>query len=169
MIEKIRKGMLNIADWICIAAQVVIVLVLLIVVIGRYFFRFTPSWAEETALFALTWIGLFSSCIAEYYGTHVRVSFIDGAFPPKVLRIFGIIRYFLKLGFFSVFTYYAVKIFFTTKQRFGAINISYRWQVLPAIFTGLFSLAFLILSTKKVFNDKHNHDTDKDLELLKDE
>lgn len=169
MIEKIRKGILNVADWICLVAQVVIVTVLLIVVIGRYFFRFTPSWAEETALFALTWIGLFSSCIAECYGTHVRVSFIDIAFPPKVLRVFGIIRYFLKLFFFSLFTYYAVRIFLTTKQRFGAIDLSYKWQVLPAIFTGIFSLAFLILGTKKIFKDQHVNDAEKDLELLKDE
>lgn len=169
MIGKIKKGMLNVADWICIAAQVVIVLDLLIVVIGRYFFSFTPSWAEETALFALTWIGLFSSCIAEYYGTHVSVSFIDTVFPPKMLKVLGIIRYFLKLVFFVLFTVFAVKIFITTKQRFGAIDISYRWQVLPAIFTGVFSLAFLILNTRKIFTDKHVDDVEKNLEILKNE
>ena len=169
MIEKIQKGLLNVADWICIIAQVVIVVVLIIVVIGRYFFNYTPSWTEETALFMLTWIGLFSSSIAEYYGTHVRVSVIDNVFPPVVLRAFGIIRYFLKLGFFSFFTYYAFRIFLTTRQRFGALPLSYKWQVLPAICTGLFSLIFLLLSAKKVFTDKHEHDVEKDLEILKDE
>lgn len=169
MVEKIRKFLLNVADWICILAQVTIVVVLLIVVIGRYFFNFTPSWTEETALFALTWIGLFSSCIAEYYGTHVRVSVIDNAFPPKVLRVFGIIRYFLKVAFFTLFTYYACKIFATTRQRFGALPLSYKWQVLPAICTGVFSLIFLLLKTKEIFTDKHEHDAEKDLEMLKDE
>ncbi len=169
MIEKIRKGLLNIADWICIVAQAVIVITLLIVVFGRYFFNFTPSWAEELSLFMLTWIGLFSSCIAECYGTHVRVSVIDSAFPPKVLKVFGIIRYFLKLVFFVLFTYYACKIFFTTKQRFGAIDLSYKWQVLPAICTGLFSFMFLVLRTKEIFTDDHTHDVEKDLEILKDE
>lgn len=169
MIEKIRKGLLNIADVICMVAQIVIVFVLLIVVVGRYFFNYTPSWAEETALFCLTWIGLFSSCIAECYGTHVRVSVIDNAFPPIILRIFGIIRYFLKLAFFALFTYYAIKIFATTKQRFGAIDLSYKWQVLPAVFMGVFSLIFLLLSTKQVFTDKHEHDAEKNLEMLKDE
>ena len=114
MVEKARKIMLGIADGICVVAQASIVIILLIVVISRYFFNFTPSWTEETALFMLTWIGLFSSSIAEYYGTHVRVSAIDSFFPPVVLRIFGIIRYFLKLAFFSAFTYYGIRIFLTT-------------------------------------------------------
>ncbi len=169
MIEKIRKGLLDVANWICTVALIVIILVLLTVVIGRYFFNFTPSWAEETALFCLTWIGLFSSCIAECHGTHVRVSVIDNAFPPKVLRVFGIIRYFLKLIFFILVSYYGIKIFMTTKQRFGAIDLSYKWQVLPAICMGVFSLAFLLLSTKDIFTDKHEHDVEKNLEMLKDE
>ena len=168
MTDKIRKTLLAIADWICIVAQVSIIIILLIVVIGRYFFNITPSWTEETALFMLTWIGLFSSCIAECYGTHVRVSVIDSTFPPVVLRIFGIIRYFLKLAFFTLFTYYACRIFSTTRQRFGALPLSYKWQVLPAICTGIFSLIFLLLRTKEIFTDKHEHDTEKDLEMLKD-
>lgn len=169
MVEKTRKLLLNIADWICIVAQVSIVVILLVVIIGRYFFNYTPSWTEETALFMLTWIGLFSSSIAECYGTHVRISVIDNVFPPVVLRIFGILRYFLKLAFFTLFTYYACKIFSTTRQRFGALPLSYKWQVLPAICTGLFSLIFLVLKTKQIFTDKHEHDVEKDLEMLIDE
>lgn len=169
MVEKTRKLLLNIADWICIVAQVSIVVILLVVIIGRYFFNYTPSWTEETALFMLTWIGLFSSSIAECYGTHVRISVIDNVFPPVVLRIFGILRFFLKLAFFTLFTYYACKIFSTTRQRFGALPLSYKWQVLPAICTGLFSLIFLVLKTKQIFTDKHEHDVEKDLEMLIDE
>ena len=169
MVEKFRKTLLGVADGICIVAQASIVIILLIVVISRYFFNYTPSWTEETALFMLTWIGLFSSSIAECYGTHVRVSVIDNAFPPVVLRIFGIIRYFLKLAFFTLFTYYACKIFNTTRQRFGALPLSYKWQVLPAICTGVFSLIFLVLRTKEIFTDKHDHDKEKDLEMLKNE
>ena len=132
---------------------------------------FTITWItvlQRLSLFMLTWIGLFSSCIAECYGTHVRVSVIDNAFPPIVLRIFGIIRYFLKLAFFTLFTYYACRIFSTTRQRFGALPLSYKWQVLPAICTGIFSLIFLILRTREIFTDKHEHDVEKDLEMLKD-
>ena len=169
MVDKARKLLLGVADWICIIAQISIVIILMIVIIGRYFFNYTPSWTEETALFMLTWIGLFSSSIAECYGTHVRVSVVDNVFPPIVLRIFGILRYFLKLAFFTLFTYYACKIFGTTRQRFGALPLSYKWQVLPAICTGLFSLVFLVLKTKQIFTDKHEHDIEKDLEMLIDE
>ena len=111
MTDKIKKILFKIANWICLVAMVVIVVVLLIVVIGRYFFNYTPSWSEETALFMLTWVGLFSASIAEYHGSHVRVQFIDKAFPPKVLRVFGIIRWFLKVAFFTLMIFYGVKIF----------------------------------------------------------
>ena len=169
MFDKIRKAICDVANWICIISLFLIVIVLLIVVIGRYFFQYTPSWAEEFSLFLLTWVGLFSSCIAENRGTHVRVTVMDTILPPVVLRVFGIIRWALKIVFFCFMTYYGYKIFTTTKQTFGAIDLSYKWMVLPGLLTGLFSLVFTLLSTKSVFLDRHLDDSQKDLEILKDE
>ena len=169
MIEKFKTTVFNIANWICIISLFFIIVVLMIVVVGRYLFSITPSWSEELSLFLLTWVGLFSACIAEYHHSHVRLSFIDHFFPPKLLRVFGIIRYFLKLIFFILMIYFGVRIFLTTKQRFGAIDLSFRWEVLPGIFTGVFCLFFLISDTKHIFTDRHLHDSEKELERLKDE
>jgi len=169
MLEKIKKAIFDIANWICIVALFLIIIVLMIVVVGRYFFNLTPSWSEELSLFLLVWVGLFSACIAEYHHSHVRLSFIDNMFPPKLLKVFAIIRYFLKLVFFSLMTYYGFKIFMTTKQRFGAIDLSFRWEVLPGLLTGVFCLIFLILDTKRIFTDRYEHDGEKKLEILKDE
>lgn len=169
MIEKIEKVLYEIANWICIIALMMIIVTLMIVVVGRYFFRYTPSWSEELSLFLLTWVGLFSSCIAERNGTHIRLSFIDHSLPPVVLKVFSIIRYFLKLGFFALMLYYGIRIFSTTKQMFGAIDLSFKWQILPGICTAAFCLAFLILNFKKVMTDRHEHDAEKELELLLDE
>ena len=166
MLEKIRKVIYDIANWICIVALFLVIVVLLIVVIGRYFFNVTPSWSEEFSLFLLVWVGLFSSCIAEYHRTHVRLSFIDTLFPPKLLRAFGIIRYLLKLAFFILMTYYGLLIFITTKQRFGAIDLSFRWEVFPGLLTGVFCLLFLLFDTKRIFTDRHEHDAEKELEVF---
>lgn len=169
MKDKFEKILHELANWICTVAQFVIIVVLMIVVVGRYFFQYTPSWSEELCLFLLTWVGLFSSSIAEHNGTHIRLSFIDHMLPSVVLRIFGIIRYFLKLGFFSLMLYYGVKIFTTTKQRFGAIDLSLKWQILPGICTALFCLLFLILKFKKTMLDRHENDAAKELETLMNE
>ena len=169
MAEKIKKIVCDIANWICIVSLFMIIVVLMIVVVGRYFFQFTPSWSEEFSLFLLTWVGLFSSCIAENNGSHIRLSFIDHTFPPIVLKILSIIRYFLKLFFFGLMLYYGIKIFSTTKQMFGAINLSYKWQILPGIFTAAFCLIFLILNFRKVMTDRHKNDAEKELEMLLDE
>lgn len=169
MKEKIEKFFYEVSNWICMIALMVIIVVLMVVVIGRYFFQYTPSWSEELCLFLLTWVGLFSSCIAERNNTHVRLSFIDHMLPPVVLRIFGIIRWFLKLGFFGLMLYYGIVIFSTTKQTFGAINLSMKWQILPGIFTAAFSLIFLLVRFKKVMTDRHEDDAAKEVEALLNE
>ena len=82
MSKKIEKIFTEVANWLCIIALFIIVILLMVVVIGRYFFSYTPSWSEEMALCCLTWVGLFSSCIAENNDTHIRLSYIDRYFPP---------------------------------------------------------------------------------------
>ncbi len=169
MKDKLEKLLYETANWICIVAMILIIIVLMIVVVGRYFFQYTPSWSEEFALFLLTWVGLFSSCIAERNNTHVRLSFIDHMLPPAVLRVFGIIRYFLKLFFFGLMFYYGIHIFMTTKQMFGAIKLSLKWQILPGIFTAAFCILFLILNFKKTMTDRHEDDAAKEVEALLNE
>jgi len=169
MQKKINKFFNLLANWICIIALIVIVVLLMVVVIGRYFFSYTPSWSEDLALFCLTWVGLFSACIAEDRDTHIRLSFIDRYYPPWLLRICGIIRYFLKLFFFGLMTYYGIKIFTTTRQMYASVRISFKWQVLPGICVAVFCLIFLLLKFKKVMTDRHEHDKDKEKEALLNE
>ena len=169
MAKKIEKIFTEIANWICIVALLIIVVLLMVVVIGRYFFNYTPSWSEEMSLFCLTWVGLFSSCIAENYDTQIRLSFIDRYYPPIVLRICGIIRYFLKLLFFSLMLFYGIRIFTTTKQMYASVKLSYKWQVLPGIFMAGFCLIFNLLKFKKVMTDTHERDKYLEAEALKSE
>jgi len=63
-------------------------------------------------------------------------------------------------------TYYGLLIFITTKQRFGAINLSFRWEVFPGLLTGVFCLLFLLFDTKRIFTDRHEHDAEKELEVF---
>ena len=169
MANKINKFFEEAANWICNVALLIIVILLMVVVIGRYFFNYTPSWGEELSLFCLTWVGLFSACIAEKHDTHIRLSFIDRYYPPIVLRICGIIRYFLKLGFFTLMLYYGIRIFATTRQKFASVDLSFKWQVLPGIFMAVFCLIFMFLKFKKVMTDTHERDKYLEEEALKSE
>ncbi len=169
MSKKIEKFFTEVANWLCIIALLIIVFLLMVVVIGRYFFSYTPSWSEELALFCLTWVGLFSSCIAENNDTHIRLSFIDRYYPPVVLRVCGIIRYFLKLAFFTLMLWYGIRIFSTTKQMYASVKLSFKWQVLPGIFMAAFCLVFDLLKFKKVMTDTHEGDKYLEEEALKSE
>lgn len=169
MSKKIEKIFTEIANWLCIIALLIIIVLLMVVVIGRYFFNYTPSWSEEMALFCLTWVGLFSSCIAENNDTHIRLSFIDRYYPPIVLRFCSILRYFLKLAFFGLMLFYGIRIFNTTKQMYASVKLSYKWQVLPGIFMAAFCLVFDLLKFKKVMTDTHERDKYLEAEAFKGE
>lgn len=166
MPDKIKKLFYETANWICVVSLVIMVVVTMIVVVGRYCFNYSPAWGEEVALFFMTWVGLFSASIAEHDGTHIRLSFIEQIFPPVLLRVFGIIRHLLKIVFFTLMTYFGIKIFLTTKQMYASVSLSYRWAVLPGIATAVFCLVFTLLNTKKVFMDKHEHDKELEKEAL---
>ncbi len=149
--------MLSTANWVCMISLLLMLLLVMLVVFGRYFFSYTPAWSEELALFFMTWVGLFSACIAEHEKTHIRLSFIDRFYPRVLLRILGIIRYYLKIGFFGMMTFYGYQLFVTTKQRYGAIPLSCKWQFLPGLLTGVFCLTFLILRIKDEMTDRYDH------------
>lgn len=156
-LDRFENGMLKTAYWICMISLLIMLLLVVIVVFGRYFFSYTPAWSEELALFLMTWVGLFSASIAEQNKTHIRLSFIDRFYPRALLRIFGLIRYLLKVTFFGMMTYYGYILFSRTKLKFGAIPISYKWQFLPGLLTGIFCLTFLLLHIKKELTDRYDH------------
>lgn len=157
IIQRVDRLFENTADAICIASLILMVLLVFTVVIGRYFFNYSPAWGEELALFLMTWVGLFSSSISEHNKSHIRLSFLDRYYPPKLKRVFGIIRYYVKILFFSMMTYYGVLLFTTTKQKYGAVPFSYKWAFLPGILTGIFCLVFMLIRFRQEMTDRYEH------------
>lgn len=150
------RAMMGTADGICITSLFLMLSLVMVVVIGRYFFNYTPAWSEELALFFMTWVGLFSSSVAEHEKTHIRLSFLDRFYPRKLRRILGVFRYYVKIGFFAMMTYYGIQLFMTTKQKYGAIPFSYKWAFLPGVLTGVFCLIFLLLRIRSEMTDRYD-------------
>ena len=155
-LKGLDRAMLDTADTICIASLFFMLTLVMVVVIGRYFFNYTPAWSEELALFLMTWVGLFSASITERDKSHIRLSFLDRVYPRPLRRFLGILRYYIKIGFFAMMTYYGVQLFLTTKQKYGAIPFSYKWAFFPGILTGAFCLIFMLIRIRSEMTDRYD-------------
>lgn len=159
ILQKIKSGTCETIDWLCIVSLVIMLIVTMIIVIGRYFFNKSPSWGEEITLFFMTWVGLFSAAISEADKEHVRISFLDNLYPPFLLRICNIIRYYLKLFFFYLLIKYGLVLFSTTSQRFAAFSLSFKWQYLPGILLGVCCAVFSVIRFKDEMTDRYERPT----------
>jgi TRAP-type C4-dicarboxylate transport system permease small subunit len=87
MLDKFFIAARETIDGFCRVLLMAQVVVVSIVVIGRYVFNRTPGWGEEGALLFMVWFCLISSSLAIIEERHLRMSIIDYFLSPKQLRI----------------------------------------------------------------------------------
>jgi TRAP-type C4-dicarboxylate transport system permease small subunit len=69
---------------ICLVMQVVIVC---IVVFGRYVLNRTPGWGETSALLFMVWFSLMSASLGVLEDKHLRITLTEMFLPPPVIKI----------------------------------------------------------------------------------
>jgi TRAP-type C4-dicarboxylate transport system permease small subunit len=62
------------------------VVVVSIVVIGRYGFNSTPRWGEEIALFCMVWFSMLSASLAIFDDRHIRITIIEKFLSKKAAK-----------------------------------------------------------------------------------
>lgn len=126
---------------------------MMIVVIGRYFFNKIPAWSEEFALFMMSWLAFFGAAIIERDKGHIRISIVDNYYPIGLLRVFSVLRYFIKLIFLCAMTYYGALLTFYAKDTFASVDLSKGWCFAPGFIAGLTMVCILLLNAKKELVD----------------
>ena len=71
-----------------IASMVVVVS---IVVIGRYVFNSTPRWGEEIALFCMVWFSMLSASLAIFDDRHIRITIIEMILSKKAAKVLNVL------------------------------------------------------------------------------
>jgi TRAP-type C4-dicarboxylate transport system permease small subunit len=84
---------------ICLALQVLIVC---IVVFGRYLLNWTPGWGETSALLCMVWFSLMSASLGILEDRHLRITLTELFLPPPLIRIFDCLSL-LVIFLFSLF------------------------------------------------------------------
>lgn len=133
-------------EFVCCICLGLMVLSVSVAVVGRYIFRSTPSWSEELALLAMTWIGMLSASLAEFNGTHIRITTIDclkrySWFVIMQEIVYGILKIVCSL----VMLYFGIKLTASSwVSIMGGIRISVGWKNLAAPMAGGCILIMLI-------------------------
>lgn len=118
MLDKFFDSMRTVIGGVCrifLLAQVVIVS---IVVVGRYVFNKTPGWGEEGALLFMVWFCLISSALALKEERHLRVTVIEYFLNAKQLRILDYINHVIMLVFAACMFWEGIKL-----TQLTALNI----------------------------------------------
>lgn len=149
MCKKITQILYIFSLAVSILSTVIMLALMMIVVIGRYFFNTVPAWSEELALMAMSWLGLMSAAVIEHEHGHIRISVLDKFYPSFLLHIFMVLRWILKLILCSAMTYYGYQIATTTKGMMASLELSDGWNYWPGFLTGAIIVAFLLLRSKE--------------------
>ena len=154
MLKKIEDFIYKVGEQLCIVFLLLMVIIVCITVFGRFVLNNTPAWGDETAIACMVWFGLVSSALAERDNSHIRVSVLDNIYPKKLVRIFHLITYILKLFFAGIICWNSIRlVIFNRKVFMASVHISESWVSLAGTVMGIMMFAFLLFKIKKeIFN-----------------
>ncbi len=145
-----EEKLYHLIDGICSTFLLGMVIVVSIVVVGRYVFNVTPGWGEELALFCMTWFGMLSAALAEKRDAHIRVAAFDNIYPKPVVKVLHKLYYLVKLIFALVLLVEGVKLTITNiPVMMSGLPVSESLLYLSGPVTGCILLIFLLLRFKK--------------------
>lgn len=109
---------------VCIAAGVVLVVIITAQVITRYVFGFVPAWGSELGRYLMIWIALLLTGVLIRNDNHLQVEFVFQYLPLSARRVIRSIELLIVMwvGVFFVFQggYYAVTSgFYSTAPAMG--------------------------------------------------
>ena len=145
---KITDRIAKITNIVASVNLILMVLLMIIVVVGRYIFGKVPAWSEELALFFMAWLGFLSAAALEKNKEHIRISAIDKLYPQGLLRICNTIRYFIKLVFAIALTCYGFYLGTHVKGYFASVRVPVKFSYIPGGVAGLLITVLLILQFK---------------------
>ena len=108
-----EEKLYDLIDRICSFFLLGMVIVVTIVVVGRYMFNVTPGWGEELALFCMTWFGMLSAALAEKRDAHIRVAAMDKIYPRQMTKFLHKLYYLVKILFALVLLTEGIKLTIT--------------------------------------------------------
>lgn len=102
---------------ICIFLMFVMLALVLLQVVSRYFLPVSLSWTEELERFTMLWLIFLSSSHIARISSYIRVTFIMDRQPTKVKQIFSVIIKTIVLFTIAHYTWNCFNVFTTVSVR----------------------------------------------------
>ena len=99
MFRKIETAVSMFVEHVGMVLLVLMVLVVCFTVVTRYFFSYTPSWSEETALLCMVWFGFLSMALGVRDDLHLSITVLDKLLPLPVMKLLALFKYVCTTGF----------------------------------------------------------------------
>jgi TRAP-type C4-dicarboxylate transport system permease small subunit len=146
--DTLREAALRLSS-VILACQIVIVG---IVVAGRYLFDHTPSWGEELALLCMVWFSLLSAVVAARDGKHIRIRILFDLFPPSVRRVLTVFYVIFSLAFCAVLVVFGARLMaLTATSQMPGSGLSRAWLYGALPVSGLLLFVTIPLSAHRLF------------------
>lgn len=91
MIEKIRKVFNRVEDFLTIGITLVLVVVVFLQVVFRYFFNSPLAWSEELARYVFIWLVYISAAVVLRDDSHMSMDFFATRMPKKYRVVVDIV------------------------------------------------------------------------------
>lgn len=126
------------------------VVVVSIVVIGRYVFNYSPRWGEEIGLFCMVWFALLSSTLAIFDDNHIRVTVIQHMLPKKAVMVLNLLVNIFLLGIMGFLIVKGFGLMAVTKNSLmGGSGISFMYIYAAVPISAICMFIAIISNIKK--------------------
>lgn len=116
LLKKLDAALYQILRWACIVLIAVMLVLIIIQVLFRYFLKIPSPWSEEIARLALVWSVFLASAIGIRNLEHPKIDILTRRFPPAIRKALEIGVYLLIIAFSCVIVYYGAKYVMTTSM-----------------------------------------------------
>ncbi len=145
MFEKAEKAFLKIIEGILAAAFAVMIVVVLLQVIARYFLPASMAWTDELVRMLLVYVTFLGTVVLYAERGHIAVTnFIDMA-GEKVRRIMLVICYIMQIAFCIIVFYAGIQYLSLVQARSTVVlhmSLTVCYVIIPV--TSLMTLVFVI-------------------------
>ena len=115
----------RIDNTVCSILLTIQIIVISIVVFGRFILNRSPAWGEEPSLFCMVWFSMLSISIGIRNKNHIRITLLEKILSPSAKRIVDLINDLMIVLFAIFIIYYGWNVVLLNMRRVSpAIGIS---------------------------------------------
>ncbi|MDR3230813.1 MAG: TRAP transporter small permease [Synergistaceae bacterium] len=149
MFRKVETTVSMFVEQLGMFLLVLMVLVVCLTVVTRYFFSYTPSWSEETALLCMVWFGFLSMALGVRDDLHLSITILDRVTPKFMMTPVALFKYLCTFGFGAFMLIQGLTMATVgLRNKFPGLGLSSAWLYSAVPLSGC---AVMIYSVEKFF------------------